>query len=206
MKHLTFNQLRDANIKRLPQFKNSKGGPAHAEHDGSDWTTCQWLQALIGEMGELCEARLDFEKGTIEIPVEDAMIEQMADELADVQTYLDIGAHRMLDNVGYQMGQPQPARQLVAVMAQLGAYANARKKFDRGDYTKEEFLIVARKALQLAATAITGLYDICEFKDKCIVSPVSPGIDLGAATARKFNKVSDRVGSDVYLTVGPVAQ
>ena len=33
---LTFNNLREANKARLPQFKNAKGEPAHEKEDGSD--------------------------------------------------------------------------------------------------------------------------------------------------------------------------
>lgn len=114
---LLLSALRDANVSRLPQFKNSKGGPAHSEPDGSDWSPAQWLQAVIGELGE---------------------------------------------------------------------YANFRKKFERGDITEEEFLIEARKEL---ADVVTYL-DILAFR---------LGIDLGEAIIEKFNRVSERVGSDVRL-------
>ena len=49
---LSFNTLRQANLRRLPEFKNSKGEPAHSEPDGSDWSPAQWLQALAGEVGD----------------------------------------------------------------------------------------------------------------------------------------------------------
>jgi len=114
---LTFNGLREANRMRLPQFKNSKGDPAHSEADGSDWSPAQWLQAVTGELGE---------------------------------------------------------------------YANVRKKFERGDLTKEEFDAMARDEL---ADVVTYL-DILAFR---------LGIDLGNATMEKFNRVSERVGSDVVL-------
>lgn len=35
---LTFAELREANIARLPQFKNKHGEPAHSQPDGSDWS------------------------------------------------------------------------------------------------------------------------------------------------------------------------
>ena len=34
---LSFNVLRAANTRRMPQFKNAKGEPAHEKEDGSDW-------------------------------------------------------------------------------------------------------------------------------------------------------------------------
>lgn len=49
---ITFDELRSANTKRLSQFKNSKGGTAHTEPDGSDWSDSDWLQAVVGELGE----------------------------------------------------------------------------------------------------------------------------------------------------------
>lgn len=114
---LSFNTLRQANIKRLPQFKNKKGKKAHSKKDGSDWTPAQWLQAVTGELGE---------------------------------------------------------------------YANLRKKFERGDITKAEFDVEAKKEL----ADIQIYLDILAFQ---------LGVDLGQATKEKFNEVSERVGSDIYI-------
>ena len=114
---LSFRTLREANKNRLPQFKNSKGLPAHSEPDGSDWTPAQWLQAVTGELGEYANIRKKFERGDIE----EVEFKHLAEkELADVQTYLDILAFRL-------------------------------------------------------------------------------GIDLGEATKKKFNEVSERVGSTIYI-------
>lgn len=117
MSDLTFAQLRAANIARLPQFKNKHGQPAHSQPDGSDWSDAQWLQAVVGEIGE---------------------------------------------------------------------YANLRKKYDRGDIGPATFLSAAAKELADIQTYL----DILAFR---------LGIDLGEATARKFNEVSERVGCDVRL-------
>ena len=91
---LTFNALRGANTARLPQFKNSKGEQAHSKPDGSDWSPAQWLQAVLGELGEYANKRKKFERG--DITAEEFAIEA-SKELADVQTYLDILAMRCLD-------------------------------------------------------------------------------------------------------------
>lgn len=114
---LSFRTLREANKKRLPQFKNSKGGKAHKKKNGSDWSPAQWLQAVCGELGE---------------------------------------------------------------------YANIRKKFERGDITQKEFYTQAAKEL---ADTVTYL-DILAFQ---------LNIDLGEATKDKFNEVSKRVGSNIYI-------
>jgi len=83
---LTFNTLRAANCARLPLFKDKHGRICHAP-DGSDWTPAQWLQAVVGELGEYANFRKKFERGDIS---EAQFRAEAAKELADVQTYLDI--------------------------------------------------------------------------------------------------------------------
>ena len=89
---LTFNTLRKANIARIPEFKNSKGEPAHSKSDGSDWSPAQWLQAIIGELGEYANVMKKVERGDLTFEEAKPLIEK---ELADVQTYLDLLAFRV---------------------------------------------------------------------------------------------------------------
>ena len=84
---LTFNTLRRGNAARLPEFRNSKGEAAHAKSDGSDWSPAQWLQAVVGELGEYANLRKKVERGDYTI---DEAKPLLADELADVVIYLDI--------------------------------------------------------------------------------------------------------------------
>lgn len=91
---LSLRTLREANKARLPTFKNAQGQPAHTTTDGSDWSPAQWLQALTGELGEYANWRKKFERG--DITLEEFKV-QAGKELADIQTYLDILAHRCLD-------------------------------------------------------------------------------------------------------------
>lgn len=108
---LTFSTLRQANLQRLPQFKNKKSQPAHSKKDGSDWKLTTWIAAAAGEGGEMVEALLIFkalghaantakkiERG--DISLEDARAD-LAKELADVAIYLDIVAYR----AGVDLGQ-----------------------------------------------------------------------------------------------------
>lgn len=95
--NLTFQALRDANMARLPGFKNKHGEFAHSRPDGSDWSPAQWLQAVVGELGEFANLRKKFERGDISPEV---FAVEAAKELADVQTYLDILAMRCLDTAG----------------------------------------------------------------------------------------------------------
>ncbi len=92
MNNLTFKSLREANTKRLPQFKNAKGSSAHNATDGSDWSPAQWLQALVGEVGEYANLRKKFERGDIS---EQQFKEEASKEIADIQIYLDILAFRL---------------------------------------------------------------------------------------------------------------
>lgn len=79
-----------------------------------------------------------------------------------------------------------PAQWLQAAVGELGEYANVRKKFERGDLTRDEFTALARLEL---ADVVTYL-DILAFR---------LGIDLGQAVRDKFNLVSERVGASVRL-------
>ena len=84
---LTFNGLREANTMRLPQFKNGKGQPAHSEPDGSDWLLSQWCNAVCGELGEAANIIKKIERGDFTLEEKRG---DLAKELADVVTYLDI--------------------------------------------------------------------------------------------------------------------
>lgn len=94
---LTFNTLRGGNTARLPQFKNKHGVLAHAKADGSDWSPAQWLQAVVGEMGEYANQRKKFERGDITLA---EFQQEAADELADVVIYLDILAMQLGVDLG----------------------------------------------------------------------------------------------------------
>lgn len=92
---LTFEVLQQANLARIPTFKNKHGELAHSKPDGSDWSPAQWLQAVVGELGEYANVRKKFERGDLTLAEFEV---EAAKELADVQTYLSILAMRCLDN------------------------------------------------------------------------------------------------------------
>lgn len=98
MNSLTFNILRSANMQRLPVFKNKHGEPAHSKADGSDWTRSDWLEAIVGELGEYANNSKKFRRGDM---TEREFFNAACKELADVQTYLDILAHQL----GIDLGQ-----------------------------------------------------------------------------------------------------
>lgn len=88
---MDFSTLRDANIRRLPQFKNSKGEPAHSQPDGSDWSLAEWCNAVTGELGEAANLIKKVQRGDYTL---DEARQDLADEFADIVTYLDILAMR----------------------------------------------------------------------------------------------------------------
>lgn len=79
--------LTGANIWRLPLFRNGRGELAHSKADGSDWSPLEWAAALAGEVGELANLLKKVRRG--DTTMAEAR-QAIADELADVQTYLSI--------------------------------------------------------------------------------------------------------------------
>ena len=114
---MTFDVLREANIARLPTFKNARGELAHDRADGTDWSANDWMTAVTGEVGEAANILKKIRRGDLTL---DEARPALAKELADIQCYLDLLALRV-------------------------------------------------------------------------------GVDLGRATFEKFNEVSERVGSSVFL-------
>lgn len=89
-----------------------------------------------------------------------------------------------------------PSQWFQAVVGELGEYANVRKKLERGDITLDQFAVLAAKELADVQTYLSIL------ALRALDVPGSPhpfGVDLGEATRQKFNEVSNRGGSDVYI-------
>jgi len=203
---LTFEALRAANIARLPTFKNSVGEPAHSEPDGSDWALSAWCNAALGELGEVAEV-IDTIERSGEV-VGDVRAD-FAKELADVVTYVDILASRLsvefapltfmvlrLESEHRWAARPSVAlaSRSNLVLLRLGQAAGLIKKIERGDFS------------------VTDVRDrLVQALSRCLVQldmlALSINVDLGSAVVAKFNEVSRRVGSPVFLhpTLGAVA-
>ena len=95
---LKFSDLRAANIRRLPLFKNSKGEHAHSEPDGSDWKLSAWSNACLSELGEAGNLIKKIERG--DTTLEDVR-RKLGKEFADTLIYLDLLAFR----AGIDLGQ-----------------------------------------------------------------------------------------------------
>lgn len=194
---LTLDNLRIANFIRLPQFKNKHGQLAHSKVDGSDWSPAQWLQALIGELGEFATVREAFER--CEITFEEYSV-KAAKELADVQTYFSILCTRALDvtEVGSDCSM-----ELLRFMSALGEWANERKKFERRDLTDGEYIaLMSTHHEQRLRGKLHDLITAAWSERIDTINIAHPtGVDISKATIEKFNEVSRRVGADVFLDV-----
>jgi NTP pyrophosphatase (non-canonical NTP hydrolase) len=103
---LSFATLRKANLARCIQFRDSKGNLCHP--NGIDnWTASQWTNACFGEFGEALECLMKL--GGIanmikKIERGDKTMEEkrqeIAHEIADVQTYLDLLAAKLGIDLG----------------------------------------------------------------------------------------------------------
>lgn len=94
---LSFDMLRVGNTQRVGVFKNKHGELAHKERDGSDWSPAQWLQAIVGELGEYANLRKKHERGDIS---SDEFVAEARKELADVAIYLDLLAFQLHIDLG----------------------------------------------------------------------------------------------------------
>lgn len=210
---LTFDRFTEANMARLPLFKNGKGQPAHSTQDGHDWSPGQWFQAFMGEVGELAVLRDDYEAGRIS---HDTFVREASKEAADVQTYFVIMCKRFLDRlVTYKnfdggldpQGLPfcwSGSQHLMKLVAVIGYVCNARKKYERGDYTYDEYMhqfeghgnLLRRAANDFfSAMLLDGVKDPADE----VAEPHPRGIDLALACVGKFNEVSARVGAPVLF-------
>lgn len=84
-----FRTLQEAMAIRMPQFKNKS---VEYANNGSDWSDAQWLQALVGELGEYANLKKKIERG--DFSLEEKRVD-LGKELADVTMYLVILASRL---------------------------------------------------------------------------------------------------------------
>ncbi len=85
-----------------------------------------------------------------------------------------------------------PAQWFQAMIGEAGEWANLRKKYERGDLSFEEY----REACWRELADIQTYLDILAMRalDRRDGTPDWRGVDLGIATAEKFNEVSARCG------------
>lgn len=200
---VTYAELRAANARRLPLFRNARGEPAHARADGADWSLASWSNATLGELGEAANLVKKLQRGDMTLEAARAAI---GDEIADAMTYLDIFAAQAgvdlgreiclrhvghADRIGYQGFRPpvEPLPELSnRAFAALGVAASAVDCL--AGATPREILPIMADKMAAGAVALEAM-------------AAAIGVDLGRAVAAKFNRVSARVGCDVFLGLAP---
>lgn len=112
MKEFPLSILREASLKRLPQFRDRQGNIAHTHPQGKCWSPDRWMNAVTGEVGELAGELKKAARGDYGPDAQHAMnydVDAMPDdvklkianEMADVATYLDLLAIQF----GIDLGQ-----------------------------------------------------------------------------------------------------
>lgn len=81
---LTFNGLREANVKRRKEIFQ----------DCKHWVTADWAMAVAGELGELCNLLKKVRRG------EPQSIIDIQHEIADTAIYLDLLANHLGVDLG----------------------------------------------------------------------------------------------------------
>jgi len=84
---LSFAELREKNVKRCKEvFKTC-----------DDWSLADWMNATLGELGELANILKKVKRGDFTL---ESVKEEIAKEIADVATYLDL----LAANAGVDLG------------------------------------------------------------------------------------------------------
>lgn len=192
---LTFQALAEANAARQVVFKNRKG-----EDRNVRWTPAQWLQATLGELGELAHVRCQYDEGAIDF---ETLRVESGKELADVQIYLELAGKHMLDTVEHPSGSQDDwdhAQMLMLLVAALGSYANCRKKYEIGDYSKIQYVAYASQFLNKAKAILQDLDNLAADVPRSVTLDHHPdGLNLGLETEKKFNEVSRRINCPIRL-------
>jgi hypothetical protein len=191
-----FPMLREANLRRLPTHRNKRNEMSHSEPDGSDWSTAQWQQAMVGELGEYANERKKYERGDHDLH---EFLPLAASELADTATYLDILAYQ--HKVEFSIAKlsvrglpalPDPKETDAAVWVRLfcshlGSYSNYTEAYERGTMDTRQYRQGVEHHLNGMMAVLYSLFDVYElnFADEII---------------NKFNHVSERIGSPIFIT------
>jgi len=184
---LTFFRLREANLKRIPLFKNSKGEVVHKKPDGSDWSKERWFQALMGEVGEYANLHKKYLRGDVGPAT---FLKEAAEELADTQLYFDIFAFQCGVDIDSEIGLKSMS-QLRSFNA--GVFGNLIHAIDSEAIFKQ-LVIASGEMVKQYEPEFFARFQI--FLDRVALRIE---IDLEEATCEKFNKISKNIGCDVFL-------
>lgn len=173
---LSLKTIREANMKRLPLFKNAQGGPAHSKPDGSDWSIDMWFQALIGEVGEYANLRKKWSRGDFTDVTE--YRQAVGRELADTLLYLDLLMFQ------YRVCWPDDL-----TISHFSSTTDYR--------TPEE------GRLRVLVRHLNDLPLFTSFEDSlstiCILAKMNGIENFSGVVREKFNEVSERVKAPVFI-------
>lgn len=179
---LTFAKLRDANIKRMPVFKNSKGQITHSKPDGSDWSIEDWAESVVGEIGEWANLHKKFRRKDIDscyFTYESGL------ELADIMIYSDILMLRC------------------GITLQITDFSEleimAKERMDREcSRSPSSWLMDVHTNFGYLFSDIRGPAFIAYLVSlNCLA--LSVNCNLGDSTRQKFNAVSRAIGCDITI-------
>jgi NTP pyrophosphatase (non-canonical NTP hydrolase) len=199
--HTMLNKLdltvfRQANRHRIPQFKNAQGLPAHSQPDGSDWSLGDWVNATLGEMGEASNLLKKIRRGDYTL---EHIRPELAKELADVITYLDILAMQVnVDLTCMHEFDVQLCRQDRVVLKMTTNFGRASELFEQMEMAREAGETMDEHDMDLFRRHITFYFHEIVSALQELAKMVD--VNLGQATIDKFNEVSIRVGSTIRLS------
>lgn len=164
---LSFHTLRAANIKRLPLFRDARGNICHSHPTGGDWSVSDWVEAVVGELGEFANLHKKVRRG--DLTLEDAKLE-LGRELADIVIYLDILALQLdIDLDAAVVEKFNAVSRRVSAKVFIGddddwqeedparqSAASDRDSLDRGASTEMAALAIVRKAIAAYDASLLG--------------------------------------------------
>lgn len=95
---ITLNQLRRANSTRKAMFTNKHGELAHGP-DTVPWNRAEWVEAMMGELGEYCNVSKKFRRGDL---TKSEFIKAAMEEIGGTLLYLDL----LCEEIERETGEP----------------------------------------------------------------------------------------------------
>ena len=189
---LSFAALREANRERYPLFKNAKGETAHS---GADWSSEDWMVAVLGELGEASNILKKIRRGDF---TAEEVQDELAREFSDVIIYLDLLTMQCgFETWGYDFArlrvftrqnvpQGQSLNQLMT-----GAFYHAGLMIGHLSIPRDNIRFEAKFVISVHWV----LYYVDRLADVC-------GINLDEAVKRTFNMKSLQLDLPLFLSDG----
>lgn len=89
-----------------------------------------------------------------------------------------------------------------ATCGELGETANLVKKIERGDFALDDVITIKGETMTAREFLAKECADVICYMD---LLANRAGVDLGAAVQAKFNEISERVGSPIFIMAMPAS-